>query len=218
MAAAQLRPLCVGFSSATRVARFQLGNLEVSFRDAGGQTLTFVLTEEVLRLVDLNLERLRREEHEATLLTMHEGETGLTLWHAAGAGGLRDTVFLLARRANFHYWHSQATHSSSAVMQAALNGHLEVVTALMDRRVHRLDESFLCAATGGHTLIMGMLIDRGADVQTYRNQALQRAAQNGHLHASRFLLDRGARPLGGLLSEVRQRGHEEVYWLLRQLY
>ena len=212
---AHLRPLCVGFSSATRVARFQLGNLEVSFRDKAGKTLTFVLTEEMLRIIDLNLERWRREEHEATLLTMNEGETGLTLWEAARAGGLRDATFLLAQRASFHYWHRSG---STAVMEAARNGHLEVVTALMDRRVHRLDESFLCAATGGHTLIMGMLIDRGADVQTYRNQALQRAAQNGHLHASRFLLDRGARSLGGLLSEVRQRGHEEVYWLLRSQY
>jgi hypothetical protein len=31
---AATRPLCVGFSSATRVARFQLGNLEVRFYDA----------------------------------------------------------------------------------------------------------------------------------------------------------------------------------------
>ena len=155
------RKLCVGFSSATRVARFLLGNLEVSFEDAAsGKVPSFVLTEEMLRIVDLLLERWRREEHEATLLTMHNGLRGATLVEAAGAGGLRDIKFLLARGVNLRFRFSEV--GSNALEISAKNGHTAVVAELLvagagDDDPYILLKAAECAAKAGHSDIMTML-------------------------------------------------------------
>ena len=237
---AQLRPLRVGFSSATRVARFQLGSLEVSFKDVvTGELLTFVLTEEMLRIIDLQVER---SQHEDKLLTMNEGETGLTLWEAALAGGLRDTKVLLARKTSFHYWN--VYHCSTAVMEATRNNHVEVVTALLDRRAHRLGECLYIAVRDGrmplislllqrgadanHLTVLplaaelgmldavGMLLDAGADIHMGDEQALHFAATRGHLEIVRLLLDRGAVVLQVSVFMARVKGHEAIAALLEQ--
>ena len=90
---ATTRPLCVGFSSATRVARFQLGNLEVRFYDkASKRWCTFGLSGEGVRRVDRRVGRWRRDAHGAGLLTMNGGEVNVTFNQSAEAGALRDTV------------------------------------------------------------------------------------------------------------------------------
>ena len=212
----EVRKLCVGFSSATRVARFQEGNLEVSFLDeATGELLSFVLSPEALRRVDLYLERWRREEHEVRLLTMHRGELGWTLGVAAEAGGLRDTKFLLARGAPVNY----ADGNSTALELCATFGHLAVATVLVDAGAHRESRSraLFYAAARGHTAVAELLLDRGADVHYDDDLALCQAAGDGELESVRLLLDRGAdvharyeRPMRG----ARIGGHDGVVALL----
>ena len=212
------RPLFVGFSSATRVARFQLGNLEVRFYDeASKRWRVFVLTEEMLRIIDLNLERWRREEHEARLLVMNHGELGRTLWQASEAGRLRDVTFLLARGAEVNY--ADLGHYWSALDVAAFNGHLPVVTLLLEEGVSASDDTALyLAAGGGHMAVATLLLDRCADVRSSGGLSLRAAAVSGHLPMVRLLLDRGADASRDLYADTlpvaRQRGHMAVVALL----
>ena len=194
---AATRPLCVGFSSATRVARFQLGNLEVSFYDEATKKMrVFVLSEETLRLVDLCLERWRREEHEAQLLTMNGGQLSATLVEAARAGGLRDVTLLIRLGADVNF----AVHNySTALMVSSLGGHLAIVTTLLDAGAVGLGKPLSYAALGKKINVMALLLDRGADIHYDGDDALRTAANFGGLDGGsdglamvQFLLDRGA--------------------------
>ena len=152
------RPLFVGFSSASKVAR-EGGDLEVTVQTARGPR-TFTLPWFFVRDVDALLERWRREEHEARLVTMNDGVLGWTLCQAAAAGGLRDTTFLLARGADIEYRHEVW----SALAHAASNGHLAVTALLLDAGAGELDSALLYAALSGQTPCVALLLDRGADV------------------------------------------------------
>ena len=211
-AAPGVRPLCVGFSGATRVARFQLGNLEVRFQDeATGELRTFVLPAQALRLVDMQLERWRRAAHEATLLTLNEGDEGQTLSDAAEAGGLRDTAFFLARGVAVDYIHW--IENKTALEKAASNGHLGVAAVLIDAGAAELDVSLMWAAQRNHTPVLELLLDRGADIHFSSDMALTTAAAAGHLESARLLLDRGANldALYGMdLRRVRRTGYEAL--------
>ena len=210
MAAA--RPLFVGFSSASKTVR-QGGDLEVTVQTARGP-VTFTLPWFFVRDVDALLERWRREEHEAVLLTMNDGLLGETLRQAAHAGGLRDVTFLLARGAdvnNGRVW--------PPLWYAARNGHLAVATVLLDAGAEQLDGALHLAATGGSVPVGALLLDRGADITSGRHYALYRASFYGHLEFVRLLLDRGAAVNGDggrPLRWARERGHEAVIALLRE--
>lgn len=116
----------MGFSSTCRVARFQLGKLEVSWKDKKtGEWFSFTLEPELVRFIDLYLER---DKHEASLLTMNGGVLGLTLCEAVQAGGERDTAFLLSCGADVDYPLEYLT----ALEWSAHNGHLSVVPVLLD--------------------------------------------------------------------------------------
>ena len=157
---AETRKLCVGFSSATRVARFQLGSLEVSFYDeAAKRWRIFVLTEETVRKVDLNLERWRREEHEAVLLTMNGDNLGRTLWQAADAGGRRDITFLLSRGVDVNAVIYPCGLHCTALFRASAEGHLEVVTLLLDAGADGLAEAVFAAAGRGQIPTTTLLLD-----------------------------------------------------------
>ena len=130
------RPLFVGFSSASKVAR-EGGDLEVTVQTARGPC-TFLLPWFFVRDVDALLERWRREEHEVTLLTMNERVLGETLRQAAGAGGLRDTTFLLlARGADVNY----GRYDWTALRIAASVGHMAVARVLLDAGANQLGSS-----------------------------------------------------------------------------
>ena len=137
------RPLFVGFSSACRTGR-EGGDLEVTVQTASGPR-TFLLPWFFVREVDAMLERWRREAHEAVLLTMHDGVLGETLREAARAGGQRDVTFLLASGADVNH----RAHYYSPLACAARNGHLAVVTALLDAGADGLGVALLKACSGG---------------------------------------------------------------------
>ena len=205
------RPLFVGFSSASKVAR-EGGDLEVTVQTARGPCV-FTLPWFFVRDVDALLERWRREEHEVTLLTMNHGVLGRTLGEAAEAGGLRDVTFLLARGADINW---RDPHST-ALRQAASYGHFAVVTLLLDAGATQLDTSLYMSARGGHTAVAALLLDRGADVHYVDDLALQRAAYHGHLETVRLLLEHGADVHAdheGALRDAREGGNEAVIALL----
>ena len=186
------RPLFVGFSSASKVAR-EGRDLEVTVQTARGPR-TFTLPWFFVRQVDALLERCRREEHEARLLSMNR-DLGRTLCDAARNGGLRDVRFLLARGANLEaaylfvdddHWHG------SALVMSALRGHLAVCVHLLDVGARRLDCALHCAATRGHTAVVALLLDRGADIHYEEDLPLASAAEGQHLATVTLLLDRGA--------------------------
>ena len=205
------RPLFVGFSSVSKVAR-EGGDLEVTVQTAAGPRV-FTLPWFFVRQVDALLEHWRREEHEATLLTMNDGVLGATLCLAAQAGGLRDTTFLLARGADVEYRHMART----PLMHSAFGGHAAVATVLLDAGAGERNFALLHAAMSGHTQVAALLLDRGADVHFLADAPLVHSAQRGCLDCVRLLLDRGADVHAlqdSALLLARRNGHEAVVALL----
>ena len=207
---ATARPLFVGFSSASRQAR--AGDLEVTVETEDGPR-TFVLPWFFVRQVDALLERWRREEHESTLLAMHDAELGVTLCEAARAGGLLDTTFLLAAGAPVNYEHVFRT----ALERSASNGHLSVATLLLNNGSGRIQSALGIATERGHAAIAALLLDRGADLHALSDTPLRNAAQGGHVDTVRLLLDRGAHIHARndkALRVASRFGHEAVVALL----
>ena len=210
------RPLFVGFSSASRQARDGC-DLEVTVQTAAGPR-TFTLPWFFVRDVDALLERWRREEHEATLLTMNGGVLGATLVDAARAGGLRDVTFLLARGADVNYPQvNENGATTTALWTSSYYGHLAVVTALLDAGAQARGQALTCAAGGGRTTSVALLLDRGVDIHWEDDCPLREAARQGKVNAVRLLLDRGADVHAlndAALLEARRNGHEAVVALL----
>ena len=211
------RPLFVGFSSASRLAR-EGGDLEVTVDTETGPR-TFLLPWFFVRDVDALLERWRRQEHEAILLTMNGGVLGRTLLQAAQAGGLRDTTFLVARGAELHLNGEWPTF-----LWASLNGHSAVVAVLLDAageatRHRDVNVALGFAAEGGHLPVLRLLLARGADVNPVGNipDALGKAAGAGQLAALQLLLDSGATRFTRALSEAACTGQNHIVTLLLAL-
>ena len=219
---AATRPSSLGFSSASKVAR-EGGDLEVTVQTAEGPRV-FTLPWFFVRDVDALLERWRREEHEAVLLTMNDGLLGRTLVDAAWAGGLRDTVFLLARGADMYF----EFEYFRPLYAAASSGRLEVATVFLDAGAgvgvdllyggpNRLDIAVYLSACYGQTLVTALLLDRGADVHYVNDWALSAASSRGYVDTVRLLLDRGAdvnAQNGQALRDAQREGHDEVVALL----
>jgi hypothetical protein len=90
-----------------------------------------------------------------------------------------------------------------AFFTAIREGHMEEVTRLLDGDPHLMKASteyfdrtpLVVAAIYGHADVVGLLIERGADVNAIDNNeltALQNAAREGHEEVVRVLLSRGA--------------------------
>lgn len=99
--------------------------------------------------------------------------------------------------------------SWTALMFAALNGHLEVATILIQAGANVNARSFggftgttplMVASSQGHLDLVRLLIDRGADVKPIGplgGTAVAFAAFQGHLQIVRMLVDHGADILSG---------------------
>ena len=186
------RPLFVGFSGASKVAR-EGGDLEVTVDTEEGP-VTFTLPWFFVRDVDALLERWRREEHEATLLTMNDGLLEETLCHAAWAGGLRDTVFLLAQPGvDIEFARGDGPHTGwTALTFSVYGGHQAVTTVLLDAGAAGMDGATSMSASMGRTPTVALLLDRGANLHYEDDLPLQLASLGGHLETVSLLLDRGA--------------------------
>ena len=207
---------CVGFSSACKQAREGGGlpGYEPS-RSSRGRCLRPFLPPDIVRLIDALVRRL---EHEDTLVAMNGGDLGTTLCQAATAGGLRDVRILLARGADVdattEYVNGNGDELSwSALIWAADGGHLSVVTALLDAGSLERDAALQTASFRGHTPIVALLLDRGADIHFGDDLSLVSASERGYVATATLLLDRGAdleAQDGGPLVHAAQFGRLEM--------
>jgi ankyrin repeat protein len=193
---------CVGFSSACKQAR-EGGGLpgsepEFCCLTADGRLVFYplrpFLPPDVVRLIDALVRQL---EHEDMLLRMNGGELGRTLCEAARAGGLLDVRFLLARGADVETTTVNVVEDGddeqlTSLEWAARLGHLAVCLSLLDAGAVERDWAILLASLKGHTPIVVLLLDRGADINFDDGGALVGAALQGCLATVTLLLDRGA--------------------------
>jgi len=73
----------------------------------------------------------------------------------------------------------------------------------------------ICAAVNGDAGVLGRLLERDPKLSKY-DQPLYFAVREGHLDATRVLLDAGADGDEGLLTIAQDRGHESVVRLLEE--
>jgi ankyrin repeat protein len=99
--------------------------------------------------------------------------------------------------------------NSYVLRRAAYKGDLESVSFLItecgaDPRAEN-DDALRSAAEGGHLDIARLLvIEYGADIHANRECAVRNAAANGHLDIVQFLIEKGADPNIGILTENDQ--------------
>ena len=84
-----------------------------------------------------------------------------------------------------------------------------------DRGAGHHGEAFWRAASRGHTAVVALLLDRGADGHFFNDGALWNAAYRDHLDAATLLLQRGATAHNDILAAAMQNGHHAIAALLR---
>ncbi len=125
------------------------------------------------------------------------------------------------------------SYSTSAILFAANNGHLNLLEALVDIGANIEDRSnnwktpLNWAATWGHFPCVKYLVGAGANISTYDAKGvtpLMAATQKGDVEIVQFLLDQGADPLtknifnGTALSIARVKNDTQLISILEPYY
>lgn len=82
-----------------------------------------------------------------------------------------------------------------------------------------LEAAFVVAARDGHTEIMELLLEAGADIHAWKDVALRCASETGQVEAVRLLLSNGADAHASdddALRIAEEQGHKEIAALLRE--
>lgn len=154
-------------------------------------------------------------------------QAGNTLLMVASRNGAGKIVeFILRNKANILKINK---YGDSALMLAALKGHLPIVTDLVVAGAEVNPEegwtALIYAAFEGHTEVVRFLLEKGADIDAQSQNgmtALMAAARNGHLETVRLLLDEDAdyglasQDGGTALSMAIAAGKIEVADILRE--
>ncbi len=148
------------------------------------------------------------------------GQTALM--SAAQSGDAQALRALLAAGAD-----PQARDSTgiSPLLAAVLAGQADAVRLLTEKAAESLDEALQLACVKGHTAVIGVLLDRGANFLTTSADGrtpLAFAAQHGHMEAVKLLRLRGA-PVTALdvnlkspADHAAENGQEEMAAYLRE--
>jgi hypothetical protein len=195
------RPLSPGFRGCCRTAHEGGGLPE-------GEGIPAGITHDLVLLMDVPARRMEREER---LLAMRGGHVNYTLYEICIEGGGKDARFLLAHGADANY----TAAGVSVLWLAASKGQLAGVEVLLDAGVGNHGQALEYGASNGHTNVVALLLDRGADVHCRDDQALFNAACNGHQETVALLLQRGATARDHILNVAVERGHHAIADLLR---
>lgn len=139
------------------------------------------------------------------------GEPALVL--AARAGYSATVDALLAAKANIN---ARSAVGDSAIMAAALNGHLDLVKKLRARGAEINNAGWtplIYAATGGHDAIVQYLLAEGANVNAVSpngTSALMMAVREGKGSTVALLLGKGAD-----VNQRNQTGGTALAWAVR---
>lgn len=85
-------------------------------------------------------------------------------------------------------------------------------------QVDALKSAFVVAARDGHTELIELLLEAGADIHAWHDVALRCAAESGHIEAVTFLLSKGADAHAmddEALRFAEEHGHDKVVTILR---
>jgi len=155
---------------------------------------------------------------------------GLTLLHAAAAGGHTDVVEFLITE-GFEATATTEDYETTPLHLAALSGHKEVAELLIDKGADLNQENsngatpLHVAAVNGHRPIAELLIEKGAEVNAQKNNKwgetpLHYATWAGHKDVAGLLIARGANvnardnEQSTPLHFAANRGHKDLLELL----
>jgi ankyrin repeat protein len=87
--------------------------------------------------------------------------------------------------------------------------------------MRRIDRDFLNASESGHTEVVHLLLNAGANVHAINNYAIRLASSNGYTGVVQLLLNVGAKVHAGddeAIRWARRNGHTEIVHLLLAHY
>ncbi|KAJ3320303.1 hypothetical protein HDU93_003586 [Gonapodya sp. JEL0774] len=139
----------------------------------------------------------------------HEGRTPLE--EATDNGHLHVVSVLLDHGADVHVGEDRALSRSSEA------GHIDIVRLLLFHGANPNAGSLQIAALFGHTEVVSLLLDNGADVHRRENAALWNGVLSGERDVVKLLLERGANAGGDSVGRRTVFGFAEHWGLYTKL-
>ena len=102
---------------------------------------------------------------------------------------------------------------NSAMTNATLNGHIEIVRLLLQQGANNYNEVLSKAAREGHQNIVELMLEEGADDY---NMAMTEAASQGHQNIVELMLEEGADDYNEAMTYADLNGHISIVDLIQE--